>query len=175
LYFAPNYSDQVTVIQEIAKRIPLDHILVVKEHPSQPGFLLKQKFSKMRNINSNLYYLPAQIDSKILLELSELVITITGTVGWEALINNKPVMVLGNVFYDKHPKVMRLNNYQEIAKYFKEGLIVPDNDDITIDYLAKMIEMSYEGKYFIKYASDPKNIANFENSIESELKKISNF
>lgn len=172
LYFAPKYSNQVNVIQEISKILPEDYVLVIKEHPWQPKYLKRLEYQQLRERNSNIIYLAGSVDSHSIVKNSEAVITITGSVGWEALVNNIPVFLLGSVFYDKHPDVMKIGNYDDIKKILLEKKLIRPNDNHTLIYLAKLLSYSYQGfptMIHLKGLSDKDNINNIISSIEEEI------
>lgn len=145
LYFSPKYSNQLIVIEEIARYLPMNWVLVVKEHPSQPGFLLTQSYARLRRLYSNVIYLKADISAHYLIQQSQAIFTITGTVGWEALVQQKAVFLLGNVFYDKHPSVMKLEDISEMQRYISRGFLSPSSMDISKDYLARVLDLAYRG------------------------------
>ena len=60
-------------------------------------------------------------DSKDLIIKSEFIFTITGTVGWEGILLNKPVIVFGKVFYEHFPGVIKFENWDLIADYIEKA------------------------------------------------------
>lgn len=168
LYFAPKFSDQVDTIQRIAQNIPLNSVLVVKEHPAQKRYLLSQKFQRLKRKNSNVVYLPAEIPSFELITNAQAVITITGTLGWEALVMEKPVFLLGNTFYDKHPQVTKLDYIENLRHFLMQDFKTPNPKD-TFDYLCKVMSYVHEGTYFGKNRDTDENTQKVIKSIEKEL------
>jgi hypothetical protein len=101
---APDYVDELSIIKSIAFRLPVHAKLYVKEHPSavalQPRAFYKQ-LSRMPNVRLLSPHLPI----KRLIRQSCGVITLTSTAGFEAAVLNRPVLTLGNVFYNYFPNV----------------------------------------------------------------------
>ena len=172
LYFSPEYSEQDMVIQEIAKNLPLDHVLVVKEHPEQAGFLLKKKFVELRNRNSNIVYVPGKFDSHQLLKQIRAVITIHGSVGWEGIVNNIPTIALGNVYYDKHPSLIKPKSYYDLYEILGQEKLPVASDEETLEYSAKLVANSYPGmpnhrsKIF-----EEQNVNDIRQSLVTEMQK----
>lgn len=174
LYFSPQYSNQANVIQEIAKNLPLDSILVVKEHPCQLGTLLNQRFQKLRENNSNIIFIEGEYDSFKLIEEIDIIITIVGSVGWEGIIKNKPTLILGNVFYDSHPNVIKVESYQEITDIIEleaNKIDFSNNEKITLDFIAKLISLSHKGYYAYPKRDNLENYLDFTKAIEKEIFK----
>jgi hypothetical protein len=101
------YVDQRMMVDNLARKIPEDWVLYVKENPLQ----FQQKVSHgerareewfYEDINSypNVSFVALDSDPFTLIDRSRAVATIVGTVGWEALIRNKPVLVFGYSWYN---------------------------------------------------------------------------
>jgi CDP-glycerol glycerophosphotransferase (TagB/SpsB family) len=153
------YEDQIGLIRNLAKCLKNNQLLVVKEHPQQPGMLLSKSYRQLRRRLSNVAFLPAEYSTKKLILLSELVITQTSTAGWEALILGKPVIVIGKVFYDKYPKIMIHNKQYQI----------PEKED-TLKFIAQVWNYCQEGNpYPATELYNQENIKRIVHSIEQRL------
>jgi hypothetical protein len=173
-YFSPEFSEQIYVVQQILKFLPLDCCLLVKEHPNQQGRLLTNEYQRLKNRNSNVYFVKSEEDTYNLVKSSKAVITITGSTGWEALILGKPVFVFGNVYYDKHPSVMKLEKYANIASWFKTGLKKAAKTELSIEYLAKILSLAYPGYYSWPHRNTDGNYNVFKESLIQGIKKCIN-
>lgn len=97
------------VLDEVSKLRP-SVTFVIKEHPSFK-LSIQGRVSKNENIKfANSY------ETKKLIEDSSGVITINSSVGLEALILSKKVIVLGQVNYDLEGLVLRASNINELSK-----------------------------------------------------------
>ncbi len=170
LYFDPNLSEQVSVIQQLLKEMPSDAVLFVKEHPQQPGYLMRPEYIELRRRNSNLKYIPAEYDSMSVLSQMQILITICGTFGLESLIKQIPVIVLGRIFYDEHPDVYNVNSFAEVGDILNKKEFNTIKEENTIEYLEKIYSIVYKGdpNYDWKY-DDPDNIRDLTHSIEQYL------
>jgi len=100
------YSNQFSFLNDIVKYLPNDYVLVVKEHPMQ--FSKLSQNLKSRTIwsylklykNPRVKFAPLMYDDPYsLIDNSNLVLSITGTVVLEALVRNKPVAYVGYPWY----------------------------------------------------------------------------
>lgn len=170
LYLSEFVSEQTTLIENIAKCLRLDQVLVIKEHPAQPGMLLTSKFQKLLKKTSNLYYLPHTVSSYDIIKKSTLVVTCTSHLGWEALILGKPVFLLGKMFYDKYPYINRISSFDDMRDKIRNNSYQYPNESATEKFIAQLIEVSYKGFPFESenlYKSE--NINDLIYAIEKEL------
>ena len=93
------FSDQVLAIEKVADIIPDKCFIYVKENPKQSGHMRSANFMKRLLSIKNVRFLPSYIDTTTLIDNSEFVATITGTVGWEAMRKGKNVLVFGFAWY----------------------------------------------------------------------------
>lgn len=96
------YANQVETIQNLAFSLPLGTELYVKDHPNGIGFLSKQDYDRILNM-PNVRYISPLTKNDLLLKNSLGVVTLTSTMGYEALLMKKPVLTVGRVFYNYHP------------------------------------------------------------------------
>ena len=64
-----------------------------------------------------------EIDTYSLITDAIAVSTVTGTVGWEAIMHRKPVIIFGMIWYENMPGVLRITNSQSasnIARFISE-------------------------------------------------------
>jgi len=149
--------------------LPLNSVLVVKEHPMQLGALMQPEYLELRKRNSNLRFLKGETESHKLLSESKAVITISGSVGWEALVNNVPVIVFSNVWFDKHPDIHKPKSFDDFQKIINTELNVPKDENSEL-FLTKLFLLSSKGNpYNRKLYDDSENIQNIIKSIEKVI------
>jgi hypothetical protein len=149
-YMSEFYANQVATIENILKCLSPNQVLVVKEHPVDKGSLLRPKFWEIRKRYSGLYYLPAELHGRQVLDVAERVVTLTSTVGWEAAVTGKKVYVLGEIFYDQLPGIERVGDFNTLKSALKGPATAGERLTIerTRDFVAGMAEMSYPGNPF---------------------------
>ena len=100
------FEDQLKVIRMLADSVPKNWRVLVKEHPNQfnqrkaPNALFRSMdfYNEIAGIE-NVELVDLAIPSNKLLLHADLVCTLTGTIGWEALQIGKPVLALGQAYF----------------------------------------------------------------------------
>lgn len=106
LHINPEYStliqggllqDQLVVIELLAKSIPSDWIVYVKEHPATVVYRLRPRsfYKKIESI-PNVEIAPTYSDMHNIISNAEMVATMTGTSAWEAVLRGKPVITFSD-------------------------------------------------------------------------------
>ena len=94
----------VTVMESFAKRAPVDHVLVFKQHPMDRGFtdyteLVAQTAKRLGCTGRVIYIRDANLPE--LLQNASGTITANSTVGLSSLYHGTPVKALGRAVYDR--------------------------------------------------------------------------
>jgi hypothetical protein len=98
LRLRPHCADQEAIVEQLAESLPRDVDLVVKEHPMSIG---RNPLGMLRRIAAaaNVHLVDPHTSTLELIERAVGVVTISSTVGLEALMFGKPVLTLGRPFY----------------------------------------------------------------------------
>ncbi len=147
---APFYINQLALIENIAKSLPIGLKLYVKDHPSMvlSGGRSISYYKKLQEI-PNLKLVHPSIDSYELIKNSQLVATITGTVGFEALLLKKPVITFGDVFYNKMSMVTECENIEGLPHIVQQLTTSYQHDEKElINYLTAIFESSIDINYY---------------------------
>ena len=165
-YFVDPYVDQSVVIETIARALKTNQVLIVKEHPQQLGALFENKYQLIKKRNSNILYLSGEITSEEVSRHTSLLVTLTGTAGWEAYIRKKRVIVLGNVFYDKFHGVNKCS-LSELKDYIRNDKFLEFNDDDVLQAVSFMMSRAKVGSpYPYKFVSWEQKRSDLKNRIE---------
>ena len=143
-YGAYFFDDQHELIKNILKCIGENRILIVKEHPQQPGFLLQKEFIELKKRYPNLMFCKAEESSLKIIKKCMLMLTLGGTTGFEALVLGKTVVNFGSVFYDAFEGVINVRSFDQLYKMLRENKTFELNGDL-INYTAKIFSMLKEG------------------------------
>lgn len=120
---SPFYSNQITLVENIAKSIPIDSILYVKEHPIQKekSWRTIDDYKKIISI-PNVKLVHPSVNSQELISKSQAVITISGAVGFEALFYKKPVILFAEEYYDKLSMVTKIKTFSKLSDNIRNSL-----------------------------------------------------
>jgi len=94
----PECADQEAIVERIVEALPPGVDLVVKEHPMSIGRNSVRMLRRMAS-HSRAHLVEPRTSTLELIERSAGVVTISSTVGLEALMFGRPVMTLGRPFY----------------------------------------------------------------------------
>ena len=117
------YTNQVEVITNIAKALPIDYQLFVKEHPMQKirGWHKISFYKKIMEL-PNVKLIHPSISNDEMLKKCKMTMTIAGTTGLEAALYKKPCIVFADVIYSSLPSVHRLKSLEELPKAIRDSL-----------------------------------------------------
>ena len=112
---SPFYSNQQTLIENIAKAIPINTILYVKEHPIQKTKLWRsiKDYEKIISI-PNVKLVHPSVYSQELISKSIGVILISGGTGFEALFHKKPVILFSDEIYEELSMVTKVTTFDKL-------------------------------------------------------------
>jgi hypothetical protein len=120
---APFYTNQLEVIKNIAKSIPIDYKLYVKEHPIMRKRRWRETtyYKEILNLVNVRLFHPSVENSKFIKNCS-LVTTIAGTTAIEAAFNLKPSISLIDSSYSMLPSVYYLESIENLPQAIKQSL-----------------------------------------------------
>ena len=133
---APFFTNQIEIIRSIAKSLPVNYKLVVKEHP---GMTMRdwRKISELKEILEipNVFFVHPQASINDLMKKCSAVITVGGSSGLEAAFYGKPVLVFSDTIYSVLPSVFRIFSPEELPDKIKECLKI----QVEPKYLEKLL------------------------------------
>lgn len=118
---AGTWLDEYEVIRNIAFNLPEGIRLYVKDHVSAWAYPNLDFYRRLRAL-PNVRLLPPEAQTKKLIRGAEAVITLTSTVGYEALLLKRRVFLYGEVFYSFHKGVSRIENPAKLHAFFSKEL-----------------------------------------------------
>jgi hypothetical protein len=154
--FGKWYMDQPALIEQIAKSIPSDYRIYVKEHvlnySTRPSGFHK-RIAKLPNVR----LITPFVDSTTLSQNASLIITITGTAGWESILMQKPVITFGDVFYNVFDQVSKVTDITTLPSVILEKLNQTIDYNETLKFIAAMHNSTFPGVAILP--SDCQNIS----------------
>lgn len=95
------WINQLQIIEALAKSIPFNWKVLVKEHPGMLLWRIRPKsFYEEIKEYSNVILIPTETSSNAVISNAQLVVTIVGTTGWEAIMRGKPVISFEENMFD---------------------------------------------------------------------------
>lgn len=176
---APMYLDQIALLEDIAKSLPVGYRLYVKEHLSNRGRRPLEFYAAIRRIPA-VRLLGPDTDTWSLIRNASAIAVITGTMGWEGLLFGMPVITFGDVFYNAVPHTYQASRVPKDGWYelFQRALTSHEPDEeALLAFIAAMHEASYPG--FISNptsfpeALDDANVANLVQALASAASPLS--
>jgi hypothetical protein len=145
---APFYTNQIEIIRHIAKSLPINYTLVVKENPAQVSrdwrslsdYKEIMEIPNVLLINPNVFY-------DELLKKSSLVMLIGGTTGFEAAFYGKSSITFSDMIYSLLPSVFRVKNLEELPDLIQSALMYKPESDSLDKYLSLVEENSFDFDY----------------------------
>lgn len=110
------FANQFLCIETLLKNTPDNVMIYVKEHPNQFMSHLQGHTKRIKEFyddlvrNPRVRFVPMELDSFTLMKNALAVSTVTGTVGWEAAVKKKPVIIFGLVWYERMKGVLRITD-----------------------------------------------------------------
>jgi len=164
------YEDPFLIIDIITSAIPDDWFIYYKEHPNifkeaDKGALERSKeyYDKLKSY-PKVKIIPSEMNTFKLLDRSQAVCTVGGTVGWEAIVRNKPALVMGSLWYQSCKSIFTIETYKDTVDAVNEIIegFIPDAKDVD-RYAQAVYEVSEQGLVFpdkrnddIKQCTNPK-------------------
>lgn len=175
---APYYTNEMYIIEQVSKSLPLNHFLYVKEHPSMLGERNLSFYRKIKQFHNVVLVSPkTSSDQKSIIMNSHGVITITGTTAFEAALLGKGSLIFGNVPFDNIEGIFKIKNFEDISN--KLLLLKKiDNYYSLLNYINTVIHFGTEVNVSIILQRSEKNIKNNlleDDVLDSEIVKLLSF
>lgn len=141
------YLNQVALVEDIAKSLPVGMRLYVKEHFANRGRHTRDFYRALKRIHGVRLISP-EANSWELLRHCSGVVAISSTMGWEGILLEKPVFTFGETFYNAFPLVIQLGKLPKdgwgdaIRKRLSD--YEPDRE-LLLTYITALQESLYEG------------------------------
>jgi hypothetical protein len=136
------FVDQFHMVKLLSLFAPKGWSVIVREHPStfrvgcHPHWRVKSFYDSISNLG-NVELISMNVDPFDLIDRSELVATVTGTVGFESIIRKKPVLLFGEGSYKDAPGVYIIRNSTDLASSIRRILLNNNKIDFKdiVDYV----------------------------------------
>jgi len=123
LHYAPYFTNQIEVIRHIAKSIPIDFVLYVKDHiaAEMRGWNKIDYYKEIMEI-PNVKLIHPYFDNNVLLKNCKLLISIRGTTAYKAVTYGKPSIIFGEQPIEIIPSVFKVDSLLDLSNLIKKAL-----------------------------------------------------
>jgi hypothetical protein len=161
------YENQFTNVVNLWRITPDDWLVLVKEHSNAVGDRGLRFFTKLSRL-PNLYFLREDEDSHEVIRRSQLVVTVSGTVAYEAALLGKTAVTLVPTFFSRVPNCRHIG-LEDLRKARDIYDIIGRTTPIVGELEAFVLKNSFPGIISDPISDprsmDPENIRNVATAI----------
>lgn len=142
---SPFYTNQIEIIRNIAKSIPVGYTIYAKENPSNVtrDWRPISQYKEIIEI-PNVNLLHPEFSNNELLSKCDLVISIAGSSSFEAAFYEKPSIVFGNVLYEILPSVTKVQEIEKLPEIISNALKQKVNPEDLEKFLIMLKENTFD-------------------------------
>ena len=170
--------DQLLIIDKLKNISSPNTEIYIKEHRSvnfmEP--MARANFWNSISKKENVFVLPAEYKASELIENFDIVASIDGTIGWEAIRSLKPVITFGKPWYLLMPGVFEAERITNIEEVLKEKWTLGDINTTFVKLTKKMAKgyVVHVDKN-LSYVNACDEFTNYKHLTENEkIKRLSN-
>lgn len=145
--YSPRFRDQLEICRLVSESLPAGFILLVKENPRMVG---KREFGYYEAIKKfpNVRLVSTRVPSPLLLEKSEAVVSIAGTVTIEACLRGKKAYCFGKPPFHRMANALGMEVVEALTRFDPEQREDPMSSTFTKeeDPWARWIQGTFIGK-----------------------------
>ena len=145
MVLAPWHTDQLAVIEALAKAAPAHMQVVVKEHAPMLGLRPRGFYRRLAHM-PRVTFVGPESSAFELIERAALTAVITGTAAWEALLLGHPVLIVGDSpFLSIGEGFVHEPDLTRLPQAISTALTLPPaSDNALILYIAAAESLSFE-------------------------------
>lgn len=165
------YADLESVIRQAAASLPPGYELFVKEH--RAGFGLRSiGFHRRVKKIPGVRLIHPYANGFELIHKSAGIVTLGSSMGWEAWLMDRPVVLLGEPWYWRLPGLKRARNAEELSIHLQEAIEGSQNSlDTKISIVAKLFDLSFDAvKYPHPDALTEENVSAWADAISRDIR-----
>ncbi len=138
--WAPFFSNQMWVVELLSRSVPPTHKLLVKIHKSDVTRFSRADYERMRALPGVEFVAPFA-DARPFIEQTSLLLAIQGTMGLEAALLGKPVIMLGKSPVEVFPSASTIGALPDLPSLVRQKLAekAPREEEI-VDAFAHYLE-----------------------------------
>jgi capsule polysaccharide modification protein KpsS len=159
------YLDQERLVEQLAGSVPKGFMLYVKEHPAAVGGHSVARLKQLLLLR-NVRLLHPRLNSYDIIRNSACVVTINSKVGFEAIMQQKPVVVLGKSFYKNKGVTVDVNDLSKLSDAINTAVNMKVDSHKRVSLLNSAFGWSYPGEL---YVNTSENLDKFFSSLKLYL------
>ena len=121
---AGDYDDQIRIIEKLQRKKIADTFdILVREHPIQTFYQRDEFFFRRLKYLNNIKILNRNFPIDKIIASSDVIVTCSGTIGWEGLLSGKKCLLFGESWYSNLYGVLKINDEtrdDEILNFLQE-------------------------------------------------------
>lgn len=173
---AIKFYDQLKWVKLISKALPEGYCLYIKEHPVETGTMPIKWIKNMYNL-PKVKILKPSINAHDLIKNAKAVAVISSSVGWETIIYDKPLVVLGDPFFKLDGLTLNMEDEKDLPRLLKKAINTKRMDkQKKYQLIYSMIKSHHKGSYVkessIEFDYRESNIKNIAKGIDNEIRYI---
>ena len=169
---APFCTNQLALIESIAKSVPSGYRLIVKDHPGMRGLRPTHYYRDVKSLYNVQLVSPA-VDSHSIIQSCDALLTIVGTTAWEGILYEKPVVAFGPLGYKFFDLLYSCGIMSELPAILSDAIhrYKPDHD-LLLKFIWATLETAHHGEWHDPLATpavlEPANIDNIAKAIVAD-------
>lgn len=143
------YSDQLNLIRQICRSLPAGYTLLVKEHSNAIGDRPLRFYREVSKLPNTKLISPTT-DSFQLLQRAAVVVTISGTMAYEAGLLDRPAITFSDMFFSDLPSVRYCSSVRELPTIINDLIRFtpqPQDEARKLTFLANLYINTFEGTF----------------------------
>lgn len=133
------FGDQTLIVDALSSMLPTQWKLYVKEHPWQLQSFGRGETQRSEDFywniarHKNVFFVRESVPTRALVRKARAVATVTGSVGWDALCSEVPVLAFGAAWYRDCPGVFNVSGTGDLKEAIAliESGFTPDKTGLS--------------------------------------------
>lgn len=143
-------NDQRKIIEMISKALPVDTVLIVKEHKPSVGRRSLQFYKDIEQYH-NVFLVNERIDVYPFIEQSKGVVLISSTMGLEALMLKKPILAFGERYYNVSANTYLADNFKELDQIIAKMLQHKFDEDDRLAFFHALLATTTDDMGYLSH------------------------
>jgi len=127
IYHSPFFSNHYEIVKAVHQALPEDSVLVVREHPLYKQLYEPELYAYINEHRDVFFDCSARLFDAM--NAADVVVVNNSTVGLESIEIGKPVVILGNAYYDQFPLCFKYKG-ENLEQLLVDASCEPTQEDL---------------------------------------------